>query len=302
MARELIAILAITSLGRTALNWYYRTLDPKARQSFHSSFARIFRDRRWPVQSGEWELSFAGRSFKVPLRRESMWHDWDASVSIVGNDVEIKVTYERLLQSPLRPEIFIDIGANYGTHSILFLLAGVPTVSIEPNSQCRDWFTRMCALNGLEPQWCNFALGENNGMTRLAFPERDTWFGATASETQAELQRNHRLTWMDVPVKKLDELADRLGSGAALIKIDVEGAELPVLHGGANYIRTAKPLIIFENNHFQRKRMHRFFGGLDYRLYNLPWNPDRPALGLLDEAGFESSAARNFIAIYAGSV
>ena len=40
-------------------------------------------------------------------------------VSIVGHDIEVKETYAALIASDHRPTLFLDVGANYGLHSIL---------------------------------------------------------------------------------------------------------------------------------------------------------------------------------------
>jgi hypothetical protein len=74
---------------------------------------------------GLWRLRFAGTQIVLPLRRESFWLDWGFALGVLGHDAEVKRTYEMLLLSD-RPDLFIDIGANYGTHSMLMAAAGHP--------------------------------------------------------------------------------------------------------------------------------------------------------------------------------
>ncbi|CAA9891487.1 conserved hypothetical protein [Candidatus Methylobacter favarea] len=76
----------------------------------------------------------------MPLTSERFWLDWDTAVSITGHDIEIKQTYEALIGSSEPPELFIDIGANYGTHSLLFLVHQIKTITFEPNASCHDFF------------------------------------------------------------------------------------------------------------------------------------------------------------------
>src|ERR1700722_9247274 len=50
-----------------------------------------------------------------------------------GHDSELKQTYASLIQLEHPPRLVLDIGANYGTHSIIFLSHDIETVSFEPN-------------------------------------------------------------------------------------------------------------------------------------------------------------------------
>jgi hypothetical protein len=118
--QEFVRACASRSAGRRLLNRYYRSLDAKARSRFWTRYAKIFRNHRKQVEGGTWEIDFADTPICLPLRPEWAWLDWDVAVSIVGHDIEVKQTYVALLNSSLsRPELFIDVGANYGTHSIL---------------------------------------------------------------------------------------------------------------------------------------------------------------------------------------
>jgi hypothetical protein len=65
--------------------------------------------------------------------------DWGLSLLVAGHDVEIKETYRYLLEER-KPKLFFDIGANYGTHSLIFLTHGVRTISFEPNLGLRPYF------------------------------------------------------------------------------------------------------------------------------------------------------------------
>jgi FkbM family methyltransferase len=88
------------------------------------------------------------------------------------------------------------------------------------------------------------ALGATAGEARFChFTKLDGWSG---------LQRNPEITdergapeYIDVRVSTLDEQLPDLGP--AVVKVDVEGAELQVLEGGRGLLSGARPLLIFEH-------------------------------------------------------
>jgi len=114
---------------RACLNAAYRGLTLDQQATVHARFAKLFRERGELREPGFWTVRFAGRRVRMPLRPFSMWLDWDNAVSLSGHDIEVKKTYLSLLGSRRRPELFLDIGANYGTHSLLFLVHGVDTIA-----------------------------------------------------------------------------------------------------------------------------------------------------------------------------
>ena len=121
-----VLLAAATRVTRRALNARYRRMSPAQRVRFYSSYAKIFREVRLPVQRGDWVVDFLGRAVRVPLVCDRMWLDWDMAVSIVGHDSDVTRTYESLLQSSARPDLFFDVGANYGTPCGPAGLAGDP--------------------------------------------------------------------------------------------------------------------------------------------------------------------------------
>src|SRR3954453_3735677 len=122
---SIVRSIARRNRSRRILNHYYGLLGDPAKSRFHARYAKIFRDQDGGrLAPGDWIVHFSDKVIRLPLRSSSLWLDWDSAISIVGHDIEIKQTYAELVKSDERPALFLDVGANYGTHSILLLSAG----------------------------------------------------------------------------------------------------------------------------------------------------------------------------------
>jgi FkbM family methyltransferase len=288
------------AVSRRCLNMFYNRLGFRKRRLFWLAFAKAFRDKPSIGEGGIWRVEFCGKSILMPLRPDRMWLDWDSAVSIVGHDVDVKQTYSAILCSSLRPDVFVDVGGNYGTHSLLFLVHGVRTVTFEPNSSCHAYFHETCALNGVEPDLHGVALGDTEGSIKLVYPERHTWLGSTSSAASAHLLEEEDVKIREVPLRKLDDYLREINIGAVrgriLMKIDTEGNELSVLRGGEQFIDRAHPDIVFECwKNSERRALFEFLCQREYALYDLPWTPNVPH-EQLDMERFSNSSAMNFFA------
>jgi FkbM family methyltransferase len=291
------------AVGRTGsrrlVNAAYSVLPYSSLKRFHRNFRLLFQDGQDDFQSGSWTVSFAGRSIRLPLRREFIGLDWNTAISITGHETEIKETYEALLKSDDRPDVFLDIGANYGTHSLLFLAHGISTTTFEPNPRCHNYFRLAADLNSYPFALEAVALGAGEGQITLSFPEGETWLGSINPTVQERLSATHPMQSVVVPLKKLDDYGHLFaGKLKPLIKIDTEGAEIGVLQGARNVIAEHRPHIIFESNYAdrsERKDLLSIFKEAHYSVFQLPRRPGTNE-DLPKEAFLESSAS-NFIAI-----
>lgn len=135
---------------------------------------------------------------------------------------------------------FVDVGANVGTYSVLAatFVPGVQVTSVEPGETARMRLTENLALNGLAvDRVVNSAVG----------PKRGSAYFTTGLDTQNSLADDSAPDAVEVAVTTLDELT--AGRMPALVKIDVEGAELDVLRGGEHLLASKPaPTIIIELN------------------------------------------------------
>lgn len=131
-----------------------------------------------------------------------------------------------LLHLLRQEDLFVDVGANIGSYTILASSAlGARSISFEPIPSAFDWLKRNVAVNGATQyvELKNMGVGSKSG--RLLFTaNQDTTNHVILSSSIEALGDN-----ISVDVDTLDHL---LGdTHPALLKIDVEGFETEVLDG-----------------------------------------------------------------------
>lgn len=127
-------------------------------------------------------------------------------------------------------DLFLDVGANVGTYSILAGgVSGASGVAIEPLPQAFDALRTNLRLNALDGRIrpLNLGLGARSGELRFT-SSLDTVNHVVSDEDSREAS-------VAVPVRTLDEVVESVVP--SLIKIDVEGFELEVFRGGARVLR-----------------------------------------------------------------
>jgi FkbM family methyltransferase len=289
--------MATHDWSRKMLNALYLELTYPQWHSFHHQFAKIFSGEQMRACNGAWEVEFAGRRIRLPVTSDRLWLDWACALSVVGHEVEVKETYSSLITSARPPQLFLDVGANYGTHSLLFLSHSIDTITFEPNASCHGYFNDVCVLNNLQPRLEAVALGEDDGHVNLSYPEKDTWLGSTDESVIEKLVATQRLITETVEQRKLDDYFDELGTRRILMKIDTEGNECKVLQGSRRILMEKRPLIIVECwGGMARARLFDFLTAQEYRLAQLPWKPDKPN-PLLGLSEFAESTALNYMAV-----
>ncbi len=130
-----------------------------------------------------------------------------------------------LLLHALRPgDLFVDIGANVGSYTVLAAgVCGAKVMALEPVPATFERLLDNLRINpiGAKVEPKHMAVGAASGTVRFT-TDLDT---VNHVCTEAE-------TGMEVPLETLDRLLD--GLFPVLIKIDVEGYESQVVKGGLN--------------------------------------------------------------------
>ena len=231
--RSIIKHVAARAPSRGLLNRYYNLLSDRQRSTFQSRYAYIFYGHHGAFTSGLWRVEFVGRNSLFPFAQDRCWLDWAVAVGLVAHDMEVKETYRALIQSESPPVLFLDVGANYGMHSLLFLAVGIPIIAFEPNPTCLAYFQDICELNGLAGRWEGVAIGRSAGELELVYPEHQPWLGSTQPSQHSSLTGHQNIKRCTVAVKTLDSFFDSIPErGLVMVKIDVEGSEPDVLIGG----------------------------------------------------------------------
>lgn len=140
-------------------------------------------------------------------------------------------------------DVVLDIGANIGTHTVFFAKAVTPggiVIAFEPQRITYEFLCANLALNGLLnvlPK--QTAVGDRVG--EILIPVLDP----NIEQNFAQLNIEGHAKGDPVPLVPIDSLELKRCN---LIKIDVEGMELPVLHGAQKTIRQCRPFMFVENN------------------------------------------------------
>lgn len=142
---------------------------------------------------------------------------------------------------------FIDVGANFGTFSLLASrLVGKTgwVIAIEPQPRLARYIKESIGLSGITN--CTVkqsAVSAEKGTSEFLVPVNDS--GRAGFFESFSGRRPHEST--RVPVDTLGSLAGDL-SDSIVMKIDVEGSELRVLDGATEFIRARHPAILIELN------------------------------------------------------
>jgi FkbM family methyltransferase len=258
--------------------------------------ARLAAERRaitwhWRTRSGapvEAVVTVDGRTRIVarPHQFPSVWtlydgiHEWE--------EVQFCLSF-------LRPgDHFVDVGANVGVFSALVgtRIDAVTITAVEPFPPVREELERNLVLNGTPARVVGSALSDAVGEATFDVLDRDALNrlapgGGAAPDPAPSVSANGGPASITVPVTTLDDLLD--GPPPALIKVDVEGAELMVFKGATKTLAAgngaAAPVLLFEHNgycaHFgvTPAQIRAFLEEAGYTIYLLdgyltPWRSD----------------------------
>lgn len=155
---------------------------------------------------------------------------------------------QTFITSVLKPKnIFIDIGANVGTETLLAINKGAFVHSFEPTSDIFSQLQINISLNGYS-SFCKLqkkAVADKDGLLRFYVFDSGHQLLNSLVKSGSHVQKR-----VEVPAISLDTYFHQQKiDSVALLKIDVEGAEHAVILGAKKILKQGKvPAIIWESN------------------------------------------------------
>jgi FkbM family methyltransferase len=169
---------------------------------------------------------------------------------------------------------FFDVGANAGFFSLLAVKKVGPSgwcVSFDPDPDNYESLCMQIELN--QParwQAVREALAEQPGKLTFARSEAGSPMGHLLAESDGATNREQET--FEVDVTTLDEACERFGK-PAVIKMDVEGAEVRALRGAARVIREIRPVWIIELHSTElAAQAKQILGEAGYRFFTVAGN------------------------------
>lgn len=215
--------------------------------------------------------ALVGKSSSATVRRRGlMWsldlsEGIDFSIYLLGAfECSTVITLEKLVKPG---DVVFDVGANIGAHTLGLARSVGPTGKVfafEPADFAFEKVKRNLALNPelqarTQPRQVLLAAATAEGAPKEIFA---SW----PLEKDASVHPKHRgrmVTARNATVDTLDRVVAREGIDQLhLIKIDVDGHELPVLQGGLNTLAKFRPVLVMEMSPYVHAEQHNSFGAL----------------------------------------
>jgi FkbM family methyltransferase len=138
----------------------------------------------------------------------------------------------------------LDVGANVGLIAVpmarRLAASGGRVVAVEPIPENAARITQSAAVNGVEIEVFQVALGDARRRVRML--RENGWGASTGNAMLEQVATGISGVYRDVEMETLDELGARIGR-VDVIKLDVEGSEVPLLYGGMRYLSVIRPIV-----------------------------------------------------------
>jgi FkbM family methyltransferase len=264
-ARELMAQAMHASRSQTILEQIEPTLKRVEQYSYASA-------RRFAVPCGDAETLV--RTSVGYVLCSSSDHALLAQLVDTG---DLEPGTRQLIQRILHPgDLFVDVGANVGLHTIAAARAmqGIgKIIAFEPFEETKRLLEKTAWINGFSEiiKIHQAAVSHQSGY-------EDLFLGATSGHHSLYAsEASNQFPSVRVPTVRLDDVISK-GEAITLLKIDVEGAELDVLRGATEAISNSSDLALIvefgashlkHNGHSPHQWISAFANlGLTYRAVN----------------------------------
>jgi len=234
-------------------------------------------------------------TFRIPIIRNIGWNN------IFDNEPWMSQLLGKLLSE--KEGAFIDVGANIG--QTLLKVKSIDQellyYGFEINHVCLFYLNELIKLNNFKStSIIPVGLSDKTVLTSLNFFSKYS-DDATASILE-QIRPNEKIEKKEfVYVTRMDDLIENMVPKIAVLKIDVEGAEIEVLKGAISTIRLNQPIIIVEilpayssENTWRIERqdeIEEFVKSIDYKIIQIGKDKynNLGALTFIDKLGVNSN-------------
>ncbi len=169
----------------------------------------------------------------------------DPSVVHEGWEHAEQPSYRRFAELVRLGDVVYDIGAHYGTYSIIAsrrVGARGLVVAFEPAPETRELLLRHLEWNPASGpvRVVAKACGARSGNTTL--------WSAVRADGGASVVRRPATRSVTVDLTTVDQVSAESGRPPAVMKIDVEGAEFDVLRGAEHTLASARPSVLLSTH------------------------------------------------------
>lgn len=175
------------------------------------------------------------KGFKIRLSENSLWSP------LIGN---WEPAMQKIMVNVVKPgDIVYDLGANNGLHGLLMaglVAPGGQVFNFEPFEENIGEIVENYSFNNIT-NYTNIqaAVSDKVGTETFSLGKHHK----QGAIVQGEVTNSNNIT---VPVISLDAFIEKGNPGPVFIKMDIEGAEGPALHGFSKNIDKFRPLMIIE--------------------------------------------------------
>lgn len=182
--------------------------------------------------------------------------------------------FTQLYNSLYNIKNIIDVGANFGYHSLLFARECSENVySFEPQIQNFELLKENVKINGIKNIILHdYACGDENCFIKMPIFDCDYTINMADITPNLNIDNKYSISKSII----LDEY--NFSHKIDLIKLDVQGWEKKVLMGATNLLKKHKPILIVEFEYFQLKKTNTtckelfdFIREQDYYIFYLEY-------------------------------
>jgi len=171
----------------------------------------------------------------------------------------------KTLQKLVKPgDTIFDIGANIGAHTLTLAQSAGPSGKVFAFEPADFAFEKLCRNLALNPglQACTFPQQILFAAKPSQQPEQEI-YASWPLESDGSVHPKHRGRLVSAARAAVDTLDAFVEQRALprldLIKIDVDGNELPVLQGGIDTLRRFRPILVMEMSPYIHAERHHNF-------------------------------------------